>query len=201
MITYIPALQIHPVETTRRYSRRHVFTRPWHLLQWMKDPEGWFTSIATASTTSRTYQQQEIQHPDALLFPSTWPPLHILTMIGIVQAIRIGLSTTPSSSGGSSSSLSSMREAVYISLALYEEWHRMFLQEKRLACGTILQGCLVLALGKLVLLLENGLAVAVLVPAVMASVVSTWMSVVLYNERWVNTRTASSPSSRRKQRR
>jgi hypothetical protein len=30
-----------------------VFTRPWHILQWMKDPEEWITSIASPPTICR----------------------------------------------------------------------------------------------------------------------------------------------------
>jgi tryptophan-rich sensory protein len=178
-MTTCPPLQICPVESRNQYSPTRVFTRPWHLLQWMKDPEEWINNIARLNNNNRRGGRAPFQ-PDALLFPSTWPPLHVLSCVGMIRAIRMSLSLDDSLR----SSSSIMRNAC-VQLALYEEWHRVFLQEKRVALGVVVQVVSFLALLNLVYVISmvDGVAGVLLTPALLASLVSGWMNIVLYNER------------------
>jgi tryptophan-rich sensory protein len=178
MTTLYPPLQIYPVESREKYPPTRVFTRPWHLLQWMKDPEEWINNIARLNNNNRRGRCAPFQ-PDALLFPSTWPPLHVLSCVGMIRAIRMTLSLDDSRSTSSI-----MRNAL-VQLALYEEWHRVFLQEKRVALGAVVQVVSFLALLNLVYVITmvDGVAGILLTPALLASLVSGWMNIVLYNER------------------
>lgn len=59
-----------------------VFTRPWHILQWMQDPEQWISMISTPQTYA---QQQQPFEPNPILFPSTWVPLRFLQMLAVAK--------------------------------------------------------------------------------------------------------------------
>jgi hypothetical protein len=70
---------------TGRSLAARVFTRPWHILQWMKDPEQWISMISTPQTY---VQQPQPFEPNPILFPSTWAPLRFLQMLAVAK-VRI----------------------------------------------------------------------------------------------------------------
>lgn len=65
---------------TGRTLAARVFTRPWHILQWMQDPEQWISMIATPQT-----DVQQPFEPNPILFPATWVPLRFLQMLAVAK--------------------------------------------------------------------------------------------------------------------
>ena len=61
-------------------GQSRVFTRPWHILQWMQDPEQWISMISAPQTSI----QQPFQ-PNPLFYPSTWVPLRFLQMFAVAK--------------------------------------------------------------------------------------------------------------------
>ena len=154
------------------YSPSRVFSRPWHLLQWIKDPKEWINNIATKRHSGDAPFQ-----PDALLFPSNWPPLHVLSCVSIIRAICMNMAKKRNSG--------SLMRNTCVQLALYEEWNRVFLKEKRVALGAVVHIVLFLALLNLVFVITvvDGVAAVLMTPTVLACLVSSWMNILLFKER------------------
>jgi tryptophan-rich sensory protein len=183
MTTYCPPFEIRTVEGTveaRENIGRRYFTRPWHILQWMRDPDMWISNIARLNHNNR--RRYVPFQPDALLFPSTWPPLHVLTLLAMARAIRISLLRQEPST------VYLLLRKFCITQVLYEEWYRVFLKEKRVALAAAVHGVFLLSLANLIYnaALVDGIAGLLLVPAKLASLVTGWMNIVLYNERVVS---------------
>ena len=104
----------------------------------MRDPEEWLSNIARlggGGNNNRNNNNRAFFQPDALLFPSSWPPLHVLNGWAMIRAIRM---TRSSSFEDPSSSFVVMRRFI-IHQAVYGEWYRVFFQEKRVALGVAVQ--------------------------------------------------------------
>ena len=69
----------HPTRTRMTY----FFTRPWHILQWMQNPEAWINMISAPDVKPF--------HPNPLIFPATWVPLRLLQMCAVAK-VRLFLS-------------------------------------------------------------------------------------------------------------
>jgi tryptophan-rich sensory protein len=161
----------------------------------MKDPEEWINNLTQRSANNPRRRRCAPFQPDALLFPSTWPPLHVLSSLAMILAIRKSRTTWTSSSGGII-----LMQDYCIQYVLYEEWYRVFLREKRVVLGAVVSGVSFLAILNLVVAAfeVDGVAGFMLTPALLASLVSGWMNMVLYNERLVaSQQRTGNPSTRR----
>uniref|UniRef100_A0A6U9Y6B9 Uncharacterized protein n=1 Tax=Pseudo-nitzschia australis TaxID=44445 RepID=A0A6U9Y6B9_9STRA len=140
---------------------------------------------------------------DTLLFPSTWRPLYVMTFLAFSKAIYHSFCTAASplsSYGGSIATAEASTAAVeclknnrnlilrsfVVQKTLYSEWHRVFVQERRIALGACVS-----AIGLLALLwsiyevaIVDRTAAIALVPIVMARLVSGWINFLLYYNRW-----------------
>jgi tryptophan-rich sensory protein len=164
----------------------------------MSDPEEWLSNIARLGggfNNNRNNNNRAFQ-PDALLFPCTWPPLHVLNGWAVIRVIRTTLSSSSSDNASSSSSSSSfvVMRSFIIHQAVHGEWRRVFFQEKRVALGVAVHAISFLALVSLIhaTFSVDGVAGVLLTPALLASLVSGWMNILLYNERWLAKAAASS---------
>lgn len=98
-----------------------VFTRPWHILQWMQDPEQWISMMSTPQT-----MVQQPFEPNPILFPSTWVALRFCQMIAIAKAAA--------STGNWSPQHNPVRRIMWsllVEIALADEWYRVFIVERR----------------------------------------------------------------------
>lgn len=115
------------IQSARRLSR--VFTRPWHIFQWMKDPEEWITTTLTSARRvplSNTLQEQPQPFTaDPILFPATWAPLRLLQMIGVAGAL----------------SKPRVMTQFLIQESLADEWYRMLVSERRVTLGLCVAVC------------------------------------------------------------
>jgi tryptophan-rich sensory protein len=175
-----PPLDIETVNNAKFDNPRRVFTRPWHVLQqWLKDPEEWISTMAAYN--ERIVNRDRPFQPDPLLFPSTWPPLRILICVAVVRVMTTTL-WDPNKWGG----YGIMREFL-LQHVLYDEWYRILMKEKRVALAAVMHVLCFLSTLYLfyTAMLADGLAPVLIFPALLASMFSGWMNIVLYWERLV----------------
>ena len=63
----------HPTKT----SVRTILRRPWHILQWLQNPEQWISLLSIP--------ERRPFDPNPIAFPVTWPFLRLVQMIGIAK--------------------------------------------------------------------------------------------------------------------
>lgn len=204
---------VNPTSSDNLFSAATFFTRPWHILQWMKDPETWLlnlTRLQRHPTTRYHNHNNSNTHntningsakptmsrrrgfggsaafrPDPLLFPSTWPPLHILSGMAMVHAIA---QTLPMKTGANTRIL---MQDFCLAVTILEEWKRIFLYERRITLGMVWSALSFAAFFVLACsaAIEVGwISAFLLLPIGLACLVSGWMNTVLYSERYVQTR-------------
>jgi len=199
----IPGLQLHPVAASATTSMLSL-TQPWHILQWMKDPETWLLNLTRLQqqrdTRKRRFNYNNNQNnsnnnnnngkplrrrPDPLLFPSTWPPLMILSAIGMVHTIA---QTLPLKTGANTRMLV---QDFCLAVTILDEWRRLFLYEYRIALGFVWSAMSFAAFFVLCVstAFEVGwISCGLLLPIVFSCLVSGWMNAVLYSEHYVQNR-------------
>jgi tryptophan-rich sensory protein len=187
-----PALRLTTVEATSSdtlFSATTFFTRPWHILQWMKDPETWLLNLTRLQLHPAQFNKYHRRRrdippfrPDPLLFPSTWPPLHILSGMAMVHAIA---QTLPMKTGANTRIL---MQDFCLAVTILDEWKRVFLYERRITLGVVWSALSFAAFFVLAFsaAIEVGwVSAALLLPIGFACLVSGWMNTVLYSERYV----------------
>jgi hypothetical protein len=105
-------------------STRRVLTRPWHILQWLRDPDQWISEIASSRRGSAV--QLKPFHPDPLIFPVTYEPLRIVLMVTIAKEMALNKSM-----------MHSIMRQVLIQQAIGDEWFRVLLLERRVTLGIV----------------------------------------------------------------
>ena len=174
------------------------------MLQWLKDPDAWIEQITKHNHQSNRIAKYVPFQPDSLLFPSTWPPLHVVTVLAMLRAIRIRLKVQTNDDVSSLSSLPTvgmLLRKYCITHALYEEWYRVFLKEKRVTLALAVHGIYFLAILNLIYNVASvdGIAGLLLIATKVASLVSAYMTFVIYKERVVSsTQSLRAKSSRRR---
>lgn len=183
-----PALQLKTVTyaTSEKFmTPASFFTRPWHILQWLKDPETWLLNLTRLQRHPNFFARRRNLppvRPDPLLFPSTWPPLQMLSSVAVVHAIA---QTSPMTPGANTRIL---MQNFCLAIAVLDEWKRIFLYEQRITLGVVWS---VLTFGAFLVLAcatawEVGwVSASMLLPVVFACLVSGWMNTVLYSEHHV----------------
>jgi tryptophan-rich sensory protein len=96
----------------------------------MQDPDQWISVMSSP----QSFVAQPFE-PKPILFPATWVPLKFLQAIAVAKAAA---SSTPS--GGKPDPVQTIMRRFLIQWALADEWHRVFIVEKRvgLAIGVVL---------------------------------------------------------------
>ena len=193
-----PQLQIQAAGgNAKLYPPIRVFTRPWHLLLWMRDPEEWINNIATNPWLHQSHNRHRAFQPDPLLFPSTWPPLRVLSCFAVFHAMLttlyrqnppdiIPVSMNGGGGGGGYVSTGSIIMRLFgLQHALYDEWYRVFMKEKRVALAIFIHMISFLSLLALfyTVAVVDGISSILLLPSILASLFSGWMNTVLYWER------------------
>lgn len=160
----------HFSTTRRRSVVARVFTRPWHIFQWMQDPEAWVSMMATPSSPREPFE------PNPILFPATWLPLRLLQLMAVTSAIT---------SAKNLKTARGLMKRFLIQTALTDEWHRVFINERRVALGSCIG--LFYLISELVLTIAVATvyptASVVMIPTCLAIVVSVWMNLVIFWNR------------------
>ena len=196
------------VNVRHRRRRNNNMIQPlFRFLQKMsQDPEEWMNNLLRIvprwkgrSNYARSILMSEGEgvnniELDPLLFPSTWKPLSVVTFLALSRAIYQSFCTNVSSSGlvhklgdaacmGNSQYL--IMRSFIIQKTLYSEWHRVFVQEQRVALGAGVSviGLLALMWSIYSISTVDRIATIAMVPVLMARMVSTWINILLtYNE-------------------
>ena len=125
-------------------------------------------------------------NPDPLLFPATWMPLRWLQIFAICKAF----STDPlqyrwCSPDNDKIVIPRLMKQYLIQLALGDEWQRVFLGEKRVGLGILVIFSYFVSLVWMIcttFTLDGG-AVAMLIPSVLAAIISGFFNVVIFWNR------------------
>lgn len=171
----------------RRPSARHVFARPWRLLQWMRDPDQWIRAMAAAQRFPGPFANDLSRHdeplrpfrPDPLLFPATWEPLRALHLLGLAREM-----TTPCHHR-----MRAIMRRALIQQAFADEWYRVLLCERRIAIGMLaMAGYLISALSVFWTAATarpataSGPTALLLLPHLASVVVSAYVNVFVYHD-------------------
>ncbi|MGK3761978.1 MAG: tryptophan-rich sensory protein [Bacillariaceae sp.] len=198
------------MRSKRKRKRDNILKVPWRFIQWMKDPEELVTKIIRVPHGDRYYYttrkntKNESKYPtnargdndspiklDTLLFPSTWKPLIVLTFLAVSRAICVSYSLSPSSS------ISSCRDHRYLIMrsfvvqeTLYSEWYRVFVKERRIVLGAGISVvglmCLLWSINSVANV--DSIAAFLMIPTLIARLVSGWMNILLYYNRCISPR-------------
>jgi tryptophan-rich sensory protein len=158
----------NPVSKTAK-QRRRALLRPWNILEWMRDPDQVVKEIL--KTTSSSLDLKPF-HPEPLLFPVTWMPFRLLQFVAVLREMR-----TPV--------MGNIMRRLLIQQVLFDEWYRSLMKEKRVALGvglSCLYGLSTISLywsvGSV-----NGLSALLMLPVVLASLVSICLNSYIYIDR------------------
>jgi len=160
------------LEVASHPKNRKVFTRPSHFIEWVTNMDE-LKSILSHDTVKAF-------DPNPLIFPATWIPLKILLTFAVAKA----LSSEPSSSSNADQVPKLMKQYL-VQLALGDEWHRVFLVEKRVGLGLLAISLYFLGLVNLFAnaTAASGVAASLMIPSLVAVIVSGWMNVVIFVTR------------------
>ena len=198
---------------TRKRRKKNAVQLPWQfVVQRMRDPEEWVNSLLrvprrkeryyyssnSKTNVERTYPTQAPKSDDdptkmkikldTLLFPSTWRPLFVLTFLALSRAMYLTFSASSSDNIMETTCRNNrylIMRSFIIQKTLYSEWHRVFVQEQRVALGAGVSVIGLLALLWSIYAVSNvdRIAALALVPNLMARLVSGWMNILLYYNR------------------
>ena len=154
----------------QRPLARQIFTKPWKLLNWMRDPDRWLREIAS----SQRRDTLKPFHPNRLLFPATWQPLYFLQLVAVANAMT-----------GEAQLRHELMRYLLLQQAFGDEWFRMLMVEKRVALGIALVVGYYLATFKIFssIATVSSLGTCLTVPYVVSVIISGWMNVSIYFER------------------
>ena len=169
----------HPAKT--RWWK--VVIRPWQILQWMQNPEEWIRLVAQP--------ERRPFDPNPLLYPATWIPLRLLQMVSVAKVAA----TEPDEylwCSGEVDQIPSLMRKYLFQLALSDEWVRVFLRERRVGLGIVVGVAYYFAMLSLLVTsaMINGKATVLMVPSLIANIISTWMNVVIFWNRYETKRNA-----------
>ena len=179
-------LRIKVTKSARRqqeggiYSPARVFTRPWHIFRWMRDPDRWISSVAGQFEVGRRANSKASKPftPEPLLFPSTWPPFRMLRNVAVAKAMATTSDLVPNS-------MHVVMRQFLIQQALMDEWHRVLMEEKRVGLGvySIAVGFIATSFLFVTVALIDSVSAVLMLPSLLAVFASSWMNLYLYYER------------------
>jgi len=172
---------------------KHVLRRIiHHPIIWIRELEEWkhMPSFSRGNDNRRSGRGGELRsvifNPDPLLFPATWLPLRWLQIFAVAKAF----STDPLQYRWCSPEkdkivIPRLMKQYLVQLALGDEWHRVFLGEKRVGLGILVLLSYFIALLWMVFTtftLDGG-AAAMLIPSVFAAIISGIMNIMIFWNR------------------
>eukprot|EP00531_Pseudo-nitzschia_arenysensis_P018573 CAMPEP_0116134130 /NCGR_PEP_ID=MMETSP0329-20121206/10483_1 /TAXON_ID=697910 /ORGANISM="Pseudo-nitzschia arenysensis, Strain B593" /LENGTH=597 /DNA_ID=CAMNT_0003628823 /DNA_START=58 /DNA_END=1848 /DNA_ORIENTATION=+ len=175
------------------HGRRNMARPVFQFFQKMsQNPEEWihglFRSVPRWQNHRRIHTMPEGEtsydvQVDPLLFPSTWKPLSVLTFLALSRAICQSFCLRGADPVGTLGDATCAGNKQFLILrsflvqkVLYSEWHRVFLQERRVAlgAGVSLVGLLALLWSMYTVSTVDSIAALAMAPTLMARMVSTW---------------------------
>lgn len=185
------------MKRSKRYRIRFILSRPWQILKVLQDPEAWITNYRSdvygkpfenLNKNGNHYHGNHVysrhkNYNSALIFPSTWIPLRILHICAVAKV----MSTEPPKyrwCSQDNDQISALMKQYLIQHALSDEWYRVFLGEKRVGLGIFIGFSYIIAITWSVVTSArmNGTAALVMIPSLLASMVSGYINIVIFWE-------------------
>ena len=159
---------------------QYLFTRPWQILSWMQNPEQWMFFL-------QEKERRRPFDPNPLLFPATWIPLRLLQMVALAKVAATEPEDylwCPYEEGGDQ--IKTLISKYLLQLALCDEWYRVFFREKRLGLGIFVAIVYYFSMVNFLVssAMINGRATLWMVPSLVAIIISAWMNIVLFWNRY-----------------
>lgn len=171
-------------ESPKMFLRRIIH----HPIIWLRELEEWkyYSSLDPFHKADGNNKRDGTFNPDPLLFPATWLPLRWLQIFALAKAF----STDPLNYRWCSQEcgkdiIPRLMKQYLVQLALGDEWHRVFLGEKRIGLGIMVVVSYFIALVWMVVTtftLDGG-AAAMLIPSVLAAIISVVMNFMIFWNR------------------
>jgi len=167
-------LQASTLYTRRRWTS--VFTRPWHIFQWLQyvqNPEQWISMVSTPSLSF---------DPNPLIYPATWFPLRMLQMVAVAQVAATEPYNYLLGPLEDVDRVPKLMMHYLLQQSLCDEWYRVFVGEKRLGLGV---GVAITHLFAMIFLMitsasMNGKVTLLMVPSFFAMIITGWMNTVIF---------------------
>jgi tryptophan-rich sensory protein len=128
--------------------------------------------------------------PNPVMFPVTWIPLRLLQMVAVARVVSTDPEEylwCPIEEGDQ---VPKILEKFLFQLALSDEWYRVFIREKRVGLGIAVMVVYYFAMLSLLVscAMLNGKATLLMVPSFVAIIVSGWMNIVIFWNRYETNR-------------
>lgn len=149
-------------------KRRRLLLHPLNILEWMRDPH----QVVKAVLRTTPAKVLKPFHPEPFFFPSTWLPIRMIEYVAVLREMG-------------TSHMSLIMRRLLVQQALFDEWNRALMKEKRVALGlgimcmySINTCMLCWSVG-----VSNGRSALLMLPAVLSSFMSVWMNAFIYFDR------------------
>jgi hypothetical protein len=154
----------------QRPTPRKVF-RPWHLLQWMRDPDQWIRKIARVRFSGPGLKPI---YPDPRLFPVTWDVLKGIQYFAISKEMYHNKAV-----------MHAIMRQVLFQQTMIDEWYRTLMCEKRVALAFVWITLYFLATFRLycTVVVHSKLSAVLVSLSLLAILISAWMNVIVYFQR------------------
>ena len=161
----------------RRPTARSVCLHPDRFREWLKQPDEWIREVANDRRFFSSNMLQAWSPVSGFLsFPTRWEPIWILMILGVTKEMTSGRDT-----------MHTMMRLVLLQQAFRDEWHRVLLVERRVLLGLIPAAgyfgttlALFFTVFRKPALSISSLSILLLLPSVLAILISTWMNLVVY---------------------
>lgn len=137
----LQAVAQHHGENPKHVMRR-IVSSP---IKWIRELEEWkhFSSLSNFGQRNKTGKDRSrggegVFNPDPILFPATWLPLRWLQIFAVTKAFATDpLQYRWCSPENDKVVIPRLMKQYLVQLALGDEWHRVFLGEKRVGLGIL----------------------------------------------------------------
>lgn len=176
------------------FFHKLTFFRPRQILKWIQNPEQWVHLIA-----SPAHPERRPFEPKPWLFPVTWIPLRLLQMIAIAKVAATNpqeyvwgfpYEINENSKDTSQIIIDKLMSKYLLQLALCDEWYRVFIRERRVGLGIAVGIVYYFAMLSMLVssAMINGKATIFMLPSLLGIIVTIWMNVVIWWNRFTASR-------------
>lgn len=176
------------------FFHKLTFFRPRQILKWMQNPEQWVHLIA-----SPAHPERRPFVPKPWLFPVTWIPLRLLQMVAIAKVAATNpqeyvwvfpYEMSDDSKDTSQIIIDKLMSKYLLQLALCDEWYRVFIRERRVGLGIAVGIVYYFAMLSMLVssAMINGKATILMLPSLLGIIVTIWMNVVIWWNRFTASR-------------
>lgn len=158
-----------------------VFKIPSPTIRWM------YLFFGVVDNVLKVHSDEEAMSSQVIgpLFPSTWPYFQVLNIVAMARVMKQSLPGCPKA----------ILVGFCLQTAVYEEWFRVFLKERRVDLGVVMSTASLLATTYFIYATADidTVAALLLLPFALASVIATWVNFVLCGKDFEPTKRTQRP--------